>query len=124
MLWGAGAALALVASAALLVFRWRVADNTMRFLGLIGFVLLLTFWIFSLALAGLNLLLSHNLLNVTDRAPFYPPGWNTVISLVALAIFGAVALIRRGRGSPPPSGPLPDDATPTQVPVGAENSPY
>ena len=57
LLWGIGAALALVASAALLVFRWRVADNSMRFLGLIGFVLLLTFWIFSLALAGLNLLL-------------------------------------------------------------------
>ena len=77
-----------------------------------------------LALAGLNLLLSHNLLSVTDRTPFYPPGWNTLISLVALAVFGAFAFIRRGRGGSPPSGPLPDDATPTQVPVGAENSQY
>ena len=124
LLWGVGAALALEASAALLVFRWRVADNSMRFLGLIGFVLLLTFWIFSLALAGLNLLLSHNLLNVTDVTPFYPPGWNTLISLAALAIFGAVAFFRRGRGGSPPSSPLPNDATPTQVPIGAENSPY
>jgi hypothetical protein len=123
LLWGVGAALALVASAALLIFRWRVADNSMRFLGLIGFVLLLTFWIFSLALAGFNLLLLPNLLNVTELTPFYPPGWSTLLSLIALAIFGAIAFIRRGRGSPPPSGPLPDDA-PTQVPVGAENSPY
>ena len=123
LLWGIGAALALVASAALLIFRWRVADNSMRFLGLIGFVLLLTFWIFSLALAGFNLLLLPNLLNVTELKPFYPPGWSTLLSLIALAIFGAIAFVRRGRGGSPSSGPLPDDA-PTQVPVGAENSPY
>jgi hypothetical protein len=100
-----------------------VADNSMRFLGLIGFVLLLTFWIFSLALAGFNLLLLPNLLNVTKLQPFYPPGWSTLLSLIALAIFGAIAFVRRGRGGSPSSGPLPDDA-PTQVPVGAENSPY
>lgn len=123
LLWGVGAGLALVLAAALLVFRWRVAENSLRFLGLIGFVLLLTFWIFSLALAGLNLLLLPNLLNVTERTPFYPPGASTLISLVALAIFGAIAFVRRGRGGSTPSGPLPDE-NPARVPVGAENAPY
>jgi hypothetical protein len=123
LLWGIGAGLALVLAAALLVFRWRVVENSARFLGLIGFVLLLTFWIFSLALAGLNLLLLPSLLNVTERQPFYPPGVTTLISLVALAIFGALAFARRGRGGSRPSSPLPDE-TPAQVPVGAENLPY
>jgi hypothetical protein len=123
LLWGVGAALAMVAAAALLVFRWRVADNSLRFLGLIGFVLLLTFWIFSLALAGLNLLLLPSLLNVTALKPFYPPGLSTLISLVALTIFGAIAFVRRGRGGSPPSGPASPDPS-VQVPVGAENSPY
>jgi len=121
LLWGLGAALALVAAAALLVFRWRVADNSLRFLGLIGFVLLLTFWIFSLALAGLNLLLLPDLLKVTERTPFYPPSWSTLISLGSLAIFGVIAFVRRGRGNPPGSGPRPSEAS-KQIPVGAENA--
>src|SRR5579871_1509514 len=41
--WGLATILCLVFSAALLLFRWRVADNTLRFIGLIGFVILLTF---------------------------------------------------------------------------------
>jgi hypothetical protein len=97
LLWGVGAALALVASAALLTFHWRVADNSLRFLGLVGFVLLLTFWIFSLALAGFNLVLLPNLLNVTELKPFYPPGVGTPISLAALATFGSVALVQNRR---------------------------
>jgi hypothetical protein len=123
LLWGVGAALAMVFAAALLVFRWRVADNSLRFLGLIGFVALLTFWIFSLALAGLNLLLLPDLLNVTRLRPFYPPSWSTLISFVALIVFGAIALLRTGRRGTPPSGPLPEEAS-AQVRVGAENSPY
>ena len=55
--WGLAAVVGLVLSAALMLFRWRVVDNTMRFIGLVGFIVLLTFWIFSLALWGFNQLL-------------------------------------------------------------------
>jgi hypothetical protein len=105
LIFGVVAALAAIFSPALFVFRWRVASNSLRFLGLIGFVVLLTLWIFSLALAGLNLLLLPDLLNVTDRQPFYPPSWSTVISLGALLVFGAFALVRlwQGRRNPPPT---------------------
>ncbi len=105
LIFGVIAALAAIFSPALFVFRWRVASNSLRFLGLIGFVVLLTLWIFSLALAGLNLLLTPDLLNVTDRRPFYPPSWSTVISLGALLIFGAIALVRyaQGRRNIPPA---------------------
>src|SRR5262249_54849324 len=57
-LWGVVAVLALVFSATLLIFKVRVAENTLRFLGLIGFIVLLTFWLFSLALSGFNGLFS------------------------------------------------------------------
>ncbi|HEX3270692.1 MAG TPA: hypothetical protein VHR15_08580 [Ktedonobacterales bacterium] len=105
LIFGVVAALAAIFSPALFVFRWRVASNSLRFLGLIGFVVLLTLWIFSLALAGLNLLLTPDLLNITDRRPFYPPSWSTVISLGALLVFGAIALVRytQGRRNIPPS---------------------
>jgi hypothetical protein len=105
LIFGVIGALAAIFSPALFVFRWRVASNSLRFLGLIGFVVLLTLWIFSLALAGLNLLLSRSLLNITDRSPFYPPSWSTVISLGALLVFGAIALWRyaQGRRSAPPA---------------------
>src|SRR5262249_42733980 len=66
--WGGGAALAIAFAAAFFVFRWRVADNTLRFLGLIGFVVLLVFWIFSAALAVVNFLLV-NYVKVTNRQP-------------------------------------------------------
>jgi len=79
----------------ILVFRIRVAENTFRFLGLIGFILLLTFWIFSLALSGFNGLLK--LTGATLREPFPPFGAATIISLAALIIWGAIALIRRMR---------------------------
>jgi hypothetical protein len=105
LIFGVVAALAAIFSPALFVFRWRVASNSLRFLGLIGFVVLLTLWIFSLALAGLNLLLLPELLNVTNRQPFYPPSWSTVISLGALLLFGAIALVRyaQGRRTIPPA---------------------
>jgi hypothetical protein len=82
----------------ILVFRIRVAENTFRFLGLIGFILLLTFWIFSLALSGFNGLLK--LTGASQREPFPPFGVATIISLAALIIWGAIALIRRMRNRP------------------------
>jgi hypothetical protein len=96
--WGVAAAFAVAFAAALLVFRWRVADNTLRFLGLIGFVLLLTWWLFSLALTLVNyLLLTYAGLPV--GSPFLTVGFSTYVSAAALAIWGAYALIRRSRAA-------------------------
>jgi hypothetical protein len=84
--WGLAAALTTVFAAALMLFRWRVAANTLRFLGLVGFIVLLTFWIFSLALWGFNQLLLQT--GASARHPFDPPSWTTAISFAALVLFG------------------------------------
>jgi hypothetical protein len=97
-LFGILAVVTIVLAVTILVFRIRVAENTFRFLGLIGFILLLTFWIFSLALSGFNGLLK--LTGATQREPFPPFGVATIISLAALIIWGAIALIRRMRARP------------------------
>jgi amino acid transporter len=98
--WGLGAVVGLVLAAALMLFRWRVVTNTMRFLGLIGFILVLTFWIFSLALWGFNQLLIN--VNISNRTPFSPPSWMTAISAGLLIIFGALYFLRRGRSAAKP----------------------
>ncbi|HEX6797853.1 MAG TPA: hypothetical protein VF116_09105 [Ktedonobacterales bacterium] len=95
---GVGAVLAIVFSLALLLFKWRVAENTLRFLGLVGFIVLLTFWIFSLALSGFNGLFS--LTGLSSRVPFPQPGVTTIISAAALIIYGIYLLFRRARGKP------------------------
>lgn len=97
-LFGILAVVAIVLAMTLLVFRLRVAENTFRFLGLIGFIILLTFWIFSLALSGFNGLL--RLTGASEREPFPPFGVATVISLAALIIWGAIVLFRRMRSRP------------------------
>jgi hypothetical protein len=96
-IWGLISVFSLVFSAALTLFRWRVADNTLRFLGLIGFIVLLTFWIFSLALWGFNVLLEQ--FNSTVVRPFDPPSWATAASGAALIIFGGYRLLRGGSRS-------------------------
>ncbi|HEX8997157.1 MAG TPA: hypothetical protein VF812_14110 [Ktedonobacterales bacterium] len=94
--WGLISVFSLAFSAALTLFRWRVADNTLRFMGLIGFIVLLTFWIFSLALWGFNVLLEQFNANVVR--PFDPPSWATAFSAAALIIFGGYVLLsQRGR---------------------------
>jgi hypothetical protein len=93
VLWVIISVLCMVVALALLVFHGRVAENSLRFLGLIGFVGLLTLWIYSLALWSLNQLLLRT--GASDRHPFDPPAWNTAISLGALLIFGIFFLIRR-----------------------------
>ncbi|HEU5347858.1 MAG TPA: hypothetical protein VFU63_04525, partial [Ktedonobacterales bacterium] len=94
-IWGIVATVAIVLAMTLLIFRLRVAENTIRFLGLIGFIILLTFWIFSLALSGFNGLLK--LTHASEREPFPPFGVATVISLAALIIWGTIVLFRRMR---------------------------
>jgi len=93
--WGLLALFGVIFSAALMLFRWRVAENTLRFVGLIGFILLLTLWIFSLALWGFNQLLLQT--HALARHPFDPPSSPTYISLAMLVIFGSLMLIRRVR---------------------------
>ncbi|MFI5271502.1 MAG: hypothetical protein ACHQ4H_00540 [Ktedonobacterales bacterium] len=95
-IWGIVAVLTMVCSAALMLFKWRVVDNTLRFMGLIGFVVVLTFWIFSLALFGFNELLL-NTRTLIDRTPF-APSFATAASAAALVIFGIYFGLRRGRG--------------------------
>lgn len=95
LIWGLVAVMAVALSVALLIFSQRVAENTVKFLALIGFIALLTFWIFSLALSGFNELLW--LAHATDRWPFPQPGPSTIISLACLLIFGLLVLARRVR---------------------------
>jgi hypothetical protein len=52
--FGATGFITTVASAALLMMSSRVFTNTMELLGRVGYVLLLTFWLFALALFGFN----------------------------------------------------------------------
>ncbi len=93
--WGLAAILSIVVSIALMLFRFRVVENTLRFVGLIGLVVLLTFWLFSLALWGVNELVYQ--FNVNGRTPFDPPSTATLISLAALLIFGVLLLINNAR---------------------------
>ncbi len=97
LLEGAIAVIAIVLSVSLQLFQARVAENTLRFMGLIGFTVLLTFWIFSLALSGFNGLFS--LTHLSDRVPFPQPGATTILSFGALVIAGLALLLRRGPGS-------------------------
>jgi hypothetical protein len=97
LLEGAIAIIAIVLSASLQLFQARVAENTLRFMGLIGFTVLLTFWIFSLALSVFNGLFS--LTHLSDRVPFPQPGATTILSFAALVIAGIALLIRRRPGS-------------------------
>jgi hypothetical protein len=95
LLWGIVAVLAIVFSAAILIYRWRVAENSLQLLGLIGLTVLLTFWIFSLALSGFNALFS--LTNISQRVPFPQPGISTMISIAALVMFGGYSWRRTMR---------------------------
>ncbi len=90
-IWGLVSVFSLAFSAALTLFSWRVADNTLRFMGLIGFILLLTFWIFSLALWGFNVLLEQ--FNASIVKPFDPPSLATAASAIALVLFGGYVLL-------------------------------
>jgi amino acid transporter len=104
LIWALVAVLCVIFALALLVFHGRVVENTLRFAGLIGFIGLLTLWIYSLALWSFNQLLLKT--NASSRHPFDPPSWNSAISLGALLIFGIIYVARRLRtpsGKPQPS---------------------
>jgi hypothetical protein len=94
-IWVVVSVLCTIFALALLIFHGRVAQNTLRFAGLIGFIGLLTLWIYSLALWSLNQLLLKT--SASSLHPFDPPAWNTGISLAALLIFGIRFAIGRLR---------------------------
>jgi hypothetical protein len=96
VLWGLIGVVSIVIAVTLLIFKRRVAENTLRFLGLIGFIVLLTFWLFSLALSGFNALFS--ITHASNRVPFPQPGVTTIVSAAALIVFGFALLFRRVRG--------------------------
>ncbi|MBF6590106.1 MAG: hypothetical protein IVW57_06170 [Ktedonobacterales bacterium] len=102
LIYGVIAVLAITLSMALLVFSRRVAENTMRFLALIGLIVLLTFWIFSLALSLFNGLF-WLVANHAVRVPFPQPGASTIGSFLCFVIFGAYIVFRRMRGPRVPS---------------------
>ncbi|HKD74348.1 MAG TPA: hypothetical protein VKB76_02590, partial [Ktedonobacterales bacterium] len=82
---------------ALIVFRLRVAENTLRFMSLTGTIILLTFWIFSLALSGFNVVVSPTLAGATTRWPFAQPGTLTIISFAALLLYALRLFIQQSR---------------------------
>ncbi len=109
--WGLVALLSLVFSATLLVFRWRVAENTLRFLGLVGFLVLIILWIFALALFGINKLVLVLANAGFDRRPFDPPSFATYLSAAALVLAGVYFIgLRRLRPTARPT-PAPAAAT-------------
>jgi hypothetical protein len=75
--FGAVGFLGTIASAALLMVSGRVFSNTLALVGRLGFVVLLTFWMFSLALFGFNWFLLDTGLVPTSLA--LPPGAGTAL---------------------------------------------
>ena len=88
---------AIALSAALLLYQGRIVENTFKFLQLIGLVILLTGWIFSLALSGFNALISF-VLGWTQRWPFAQPDVTTLLSFGPLVIYSVLLLISLRRG--------------------------
>jgi hypothetical protein len=83
---GATAVLATTFATTLLIFRLRVAENTLRFLGAIGFQGMVTYWIFAAALAMTNLILLT--VGVSSRMPFLAPEPLAIASLASVLLVG------------------------------------
>ena len=113
-IWGLVALLTMVCSAALMLFKWRVVDNTLRFLALIGFIVLITFWIFSLALWGFNKLIEATAPDF-GRRPFDPPSFSTALSFATLVIAAAYFAVRGRRARAAAQAP-------SKAPVAAAES--
>ena len=93
---GAVAILGVMFASGLLIYQWRVIDNTGRFLQLTGLILLLTFWIFALALSSFNALLRAIFPDGSIRFPFYP-GPAIAVSFLALVAYAVIFFVQRSR---------------------------
>jgi hypothetical protein len=91
---------AAVMASGLLSVSFRVLWNSLSFLGLTGFVLLLTFWLFSISMWSVAQLLHET--KVTDRDPF-GLGVTTALSAFALIAYAILAYLPRSRGKPQPA---------------------
>jgi hypothetical protein len=69
----------------------EVMWNALRFLSIVGFVILLTFWLFSLAMWSINEFLLQTF--VTDRDPFAQLGVSTFLSAVILLLYAVLAFV-------------------------------
>lgn len=114
-IWGAVAVLAIVFAAALMLYRLRVATNSLQFAGLLGFAVLLTIWIFALALFFFEQLLILVASSNTTHAALctakgyycqtnlrwhpFDLGMTTAVSLGAFLIFAALWLYTRRRSA-------------------------
>jgi len=87
--------LAIIFAAGLQVYQIRVAENSLRFAGFIGFVLLLTLWIFGLALWAVNLFVYR--LGVQNLWPFPAQSPTNIISLAALLVYAVILFAHNGR---------------------------
>ena len=70
---------------------FEVMWNALRFLSIVGFVILLTFWLFSLAMWSINEFLLQTF--VTGRDPFAQLGVSTFLSAVILLLYAVLALV-------------------------------
>jgi hypothetical protein len=70
---------------------FEVMWNALRFLSIVGFVILLTFWLFSLAMWSINEFLLQTF--VTDRDPFAQLGVSTFLSAVILLLYAVLAFV-------------------------------
>jgi hypothetical protein len=70
---------------------FEVMWNALRFLSIVGFVILLTFWLFSLAMWSINEFLLQTF--VTDRDPFAQLGVSTFLSAIILVLYAVLAFI-------------------------------
>lgn len=93
------AGVALFAALGLRLFRWRVVQNSTRFVVWVLFVWLSTEWIFSLFLSGVNALVL--LADLSKRVPFPQPSLTAALSLTAFAVFLGYSWARRRSGNGP-----------------------
>jgi hypothetical protein len=70
---------------------FEVMWNALRFLSIVGFVILLTFWLFSLAMWSINEFLLQTF--VTNRDPFAQLGVSTFLSALILILYAVLALV-------------------------------
>jgi hypothetical protein len=82
---------------ALLIYRWRVASNTLRFAGLVGLALLPLVGILALSLFLFNLLFLQ--MGITTREPFTLGPGAYLSLLLVVSVLVVAFLRRRGSGS-------------------------
>jgi hypothetical protein len=92
---GLVALLGTIFAAALLIYKARVVENTLRFARLVVFIVVLTFWIFSLSLTAFNWILLA--FDSESRRVFTIPGYITGSSFLILIVSALFFFLNRNR---------------------------